>query len=144
MIDEEHRDKLDRILGSGIFENGAQRENFDVIDLKVELSNLTDEELAIQYEGHILQLLGITDPLVKEMLENYVEALQKDIRAKSPFARLGGEVGKAVHLSMFFVVLKQKGALKYFLEDIMDENTVQSYSKTWLECVKIRTISRNL
>jgi hypothetical protein len=39
------------------------------------LSNLSDEELAIQYEGHILQLLGISDPVVKEMLENYVELL---------------------------------------------------------------------
>ena len=41
-------------MGSGIFENGVQRESFEAVDLKLELSNLTDEELAIQYEGHIL------------------------------------------------------------------------------------------
>lgn len=75
LINEEHRDKLDRILGSAIFENGAEKENFDFIDFQADLTNATEEELALQYEGHILQLIGINDAVVKELLDKYVEAL---------------------------------------------------------------------
>jgi hypothetical protein len=144
MIKEQYRDRLDRVLGSGIFENGAKRANFEVADYECEISNISEQEIAGLYKAHILNTLGLKENSAIEQLDKYIDLLQHEIRRKTPFARLGGEIGKTVHLCMFLVVLKQRGSLLYFMQDFLLDSTVQDYVKPWLDCVKIRTISRNL
>lgn len=105
--------------------------------------NVNETTLANIYKLHFLRNIGLEDSEMQQF-DNYIDLLQKDIITKSQFARLGGEIGRAVHICLFLVVLKQKGNLLDFMSDFTIEGTVSDYTKSWLECVKIRTISRNL
>ena len=136
-------DRLDKVLGSRLFEGGASESLFKAVDLDLDVSGLSELDIALMYQNHLFTNIGVDSGLVDGLIE-YVKGLQAKVRSRNPLSRLGGKVGQCVATSLFLVVLKHQGLLQLFLKDVAGSEGAEAYLQTYQKCSKIRGIARNL
>lgn len=138
-----NRDKLDKVLGSDIFESGIDQENFKNFDFEVDFNNPeTELKTSRAFKKHLQSKLGMSKEDL-EKLDKHCETLQAKIVSRSIFSKLGGEIGFICSQTLFLTVLKHQSTLDMFVDDMDDEINLETYTESWLQCSQIRTVSRN-
>lgn len=141
-LNEKQISKLDSILGSSLFANGVDCEVFAMMSPDLDISGMTDLQIAQFYRTNIFEVLGFGEDIV-EKFKKFSDYLQNKIKFKNPYSRLGGEIGDSCATALFLVTLKHQGSLEFLKKDLEDESTFDSYIDTWLKCTEIRTVARN-
>lgn len=136
-LGEDQRNKLDKVLGSNLFENGINEEEFKKNDFDLDIADLTEIEIATLYKNNILEVLQL-DEEGSQNFEKFISSLQNKIKKKNHLYSYGGKKCDYCVIALFIAVLKHQGRLEFLSSDLSDESSYDSYADTWLKCSKIR------
>ena len=145
-FDEKTQNKLDKILGSKLFENGVQKILYEQAKFELKTEDLSELEISKLYKDHIFDWINIKNE-AQEVFEKHCRDLQKQVKKRGGlYTNLGGEIGYCCSVSLFIVILKHKGILEFFTEDMESPSNLnnESYDQIWLECSNIRMLTRKI
>jgi len=145
-ITDEDNHRLDRVLGSALFDQGANFELMESIlpklDLEVNPSKLDTCEMML---NNLLTIAGLESIGIAH-LNLLIQELQKKIRRRLMSYDLGGKVGLTFVTSLFILALKHQDRLNVFTIRLNQEEPLESLAEDfvdlWLESSEIRNTTR--